>query len=78
MRPQVEYCAAECNPHLKKDINCLERVQHRATKLVPQIRHLPYLKRLSILGLQTLEERRLRGEVIQYFKIHKQSQLVSS
>ena len=77
MRPQVEYCAAVWNPHLKKDINCLERAQHRAIKLVSQIRHLPYLKRLSILGL-TLEERRLRGDLIQYFKIHKQSQLVSS
>ena len=45
--------------------------QHRATKLVPQIRHLPYLKRLSILGLQKLEERRIRGDVIQYYKIDK-------
>ena len=71
VRPQVEYCAALWNPHLKKDINCLERVQHRATKLVPQIRHLPYLKRLSILGLQTLEERRIRGDLIQYYKIDK-------
>ena len=43
MRPQVEYCLAVWNPHLKKYINRLERVQHRATKLVPQIRHLAYL-----------------------------------
>ena len=64
VRPQIEYCAAIWNPHLKKDIKCLKRVQHRETKLVPQIRHLPYLKRLSILGLQTLEERRLRGDLL--------------
>ena len=66
IRPQVEYCASVWNPHLKKDINYLAQVQHIATKLVPQIRILPYLKRLCILGLQTIEERRLRGDLIQY------------
>ena len=54
-----------------KDINCLEQVQHRATKLVSQIRNLPYLKRLSILGLKTFEERRLRGDLFQYHKIDR-------
>jgi ribonuclease P/MRP protein subunit RPP40 len=60
------------NPHLKKDIELSKRVQRRATKLVPQIRFLAFEKRLELLGLSTLSERRERGDLIQYFKIHNQ------
>ncbi len=68
----MEYCVQVWNPHLKKDIELLETVQHRATKLVPQTRFLAYEKRLEILSLSTLSERRERGDLIQYFKIHNQ------
>ena len=37
---------------------------HRATKLVPQIRHLTYLKRLNNLGLQIVDDKILRGDLI--------------
>ena len=50
----------------------LEKVQRRATKLIPEIRHMPYEDRLNELDLLTLEERRIRGDLIQFYKIiHK-------
>ena len=40
-------------------------------KLVPSIRDLPYEERLKKLDLQSLEVRRVRGDLIQYFKLYK-------
>ena len=50
-------------------INILERVQHRATKLIPSIGQLDYEDRLQICNLTTLEQRRERGDAIDAFKI---------
>ena len=52
-----------------QDIISLESVQRNATKLIPQIRSLPYSKRLAAIGLPYLFERMTRGDLIQYFKI---------
>ena len=46
----------------------LEQVQRRATRLIPEIKNLPYESRLRILGLTTLALRRVRGDMIQVFK----------
>ena len=53
-------------PYLRKDIGILEKIQRRATKLIPRLRDL-YEERLKECGLTTLETRRLRGD--QVFKI---------
>jgi len=63
---------------IKKDINLLEKVQHRATKLVPGLEKLTYKERLELLGQTTLDERRLRGDMIEVFKILKGFYVLSS
>ena len=72
VRPHLEYCIQACTPTLKRDIETLEKVQRRATKLVPSLRNLTYEDRLRRLNLPTLEERRRRGDLIETFKILKQ------
>ena len=47
----------------------LERIQRRATKIIPKLRDLSYEERLKECGLTTLETRRLRGDQIEVFKI---------
>lgn len=71
VRPHLEYAVQFWSPALRKDIDRLERVQARATKLIPSIRKKGYQRRLQDLGLYTLETRRLRGQLIEVFKILK-------
>ena len=47
----------------------LEKIQRRATKLIPRPRDLRYEERLKECGLTTPETRRLMGDQIEVFKI---------
>lgn len=69
VRPNLEYCNVVWSPRYKKDINALEAVQRRATKLLPETKDLPYYERLKYLNLPTLSYRRHRGDMIQVFKL---------
>jgi hypothetical protein len=69
VRPHLEFAIQSWSPHLKRDINALENIQRRATKLITGIKHKPYEERLTILGLTKLEDRRVRNDLIQQYKI---------
>src|SRR5580692_7626088 len=71
VRPRLEYCIQAWSPHLRKDIDMIERVQRRATKMIEGFRDLSYEERLERTGLISLEKRRVRGDLIQVFKFIK-------
>ena len=68
IRPHLEYAVPVWNPYLRKDIEKLENVQHRASRLCPGISKKSYEERLRALRLTTLETRRKRGDLIQFYK----------
>ena len=68
IRPIVEYGSVVWNPSTVYLIDLLESVQRKFTKRVHSISHLPYSERLVKLNLDSLELRRLRFDLIHYFK----------
>ena len=68
VRPTLEYGIVAWSPVFKKDADAIERVQRRATKLVPKIKMLSYPDRLRKLKLPSLYYRRARGDMIEVFK----------
>ena len=69
VRPLVEYASPVWNPKKIKNVKLLEGIQRRATKLIAQVKDLPYPLRLQKLNLTTLEYRRKRNDIIEVFKI---------
>ena len=69
MRPHLEHAATIWNPYKKGYIDDMEKVQRRVTKLLQNISHLNYPERLAALNLSTIGYRRIRGDMIETFKI---------
>ncbi|XP_071489873.1 uncharacterized protein [Diadema antillarum] len=71
VRPTLEYCNSVWHPTLKRDEDMLEKVQQRATRLLPELKQMTYPERLRELHLPTRAYRRQRADLIQMFKILK-------
>ena len=69
IRPHLEYGNAVWCPYKKKDIKKVEQIQRDFTKRIDGMANLEYPERLRKLKLPSLEFRRLRGDLIETFKI---------
>ena len=73
VRPHLEYCCQAWSPNARHGnwgiIMEIESVQRTFTRLIKGMDSLPYHERLRKLGLTTLLERRMRGDLIETFKI---------
>ena len=69
VRPHLEYGNVIWGPFYVGDAKSVEAVQRRATKLIPELKNLPYELRLKSLNLPSLVYRRKRGDMIQVYKI---------
>ena len=68
IRPHLEYASITWSPTTKQYQDKLEKLQRRATRIVPSISHLSYSERLKQLKLPTLAYRRLRTGLIFLYK----------
>ena len=72
VRHHLDYACQAWNPHSQKDIDVIERVQRRATRMISECRGLEYPERMKLLRLTTLKTRRMRADLLEVFKIiHK-------
>ena len=69
VRPVLEYGNCVWGPMFCGDQDQIERVLHRATRLDPSLRELPYEQRLHQLNLPSMFYRRQRGDMIMVFQI---------
>jgi len=69
VKSHIDYCSSVWAPYKKGDIEMVERVQKRATKILSQHRHLSYTDRLKVYKLPTLHYKQIRGDMIEVYKI---------
>ena len=68
VRTHLEHAVQFRSPHLRRDIDKMEKIQRRATKMILEIRNHSYHQRIQDLDLISLVQRRLRGQLIKVIK----------
>ena len=69
IRPHLEFCTAAWSPHYMKYKVLIEKVQRRFRKMIPHLKNIPFQERLAPLKLWSLDDRRVRADLIEVFKI---------
>ena len=77
IRPHLEFAVSAWNPFLKRDILTLEKVQRRVTRLPDPLKSVTYDERLERMNLTTLEIRRRRGSLIQFYKLQRGTDIIN-
>ena len=70
VRPHLEYGNLAWHPLFKYQSIEIEKVQRRATRLVRSCKNLNYDDRLNHLKIHSLKGRRIRGDLIETYKIY--------
>ena len=68
VRPHMEYCVEVWNPKYKGDVDKLEKVQNKMTRLIRNGASRTPEQRNQLLGISSHEQRRLRGDLINIYK----------
>ena len=68
-RPLLEYNTSVWSPHKIGEIEKIEKVQRYFTRRLPNLADYSYPDRLSRLNIESLEERRIRFDLVEAFKI---------
>jgi hypothetical protein len=69
VRPHLDYCSSVWNPHARGDVALLERVQRRAVNMISGLEARDYAGKLEEIGLDSLERRRDKTDIVQVYKI---------
>ena len=69
VRPHLEYAVQAWSPWTLGDREVLEAIQRRAVKAVSNLMGRTYEKRLQELHMDTLVERRTRGDFLQTYRV---------
>ena len=69
VRSHLDYCCSVWANYKEGDIEALEKLQKKATKLLYSLRHLSYPHRLKACNLTTLHYRQIKGDMIETYKI---------
>ena len=69
VRPHLEFASQAWSPWLSSDINVIEKVQEKALGMVSGLKNKEYSERCREVGLDSLQTRRERHNILQVFKI---------
>ena len=65
----LEYCIQFWSPYFRKYIDKVERIQRKVTKIILRLRSKPFEELLKELNLFSSSKHRLRGDLIEVFKL---------